>query len=72
MLNLDNANSIGASIGKCIRVKDSQIMHQRTYLRLQVEIDMADPLLSGFKWIDSRGQEKWASIRYKSLADVCY
>lgn len=33
---------------------------------------MTDPLLLGFKWMDSRGQDKWASIRYERLTDVCY
>lgn len=40
MFNQQNANSIGDSIGRCIRVEEAQIMHQRTFLRLQVEIDM--------------------------------
>lgn len=72
MFNPQNANSIGDSIGRCLRVEEAQIMHQRTFLRLQVEIDMAEPLVPGFRWVDSRGQDKWASIKYERLTDLCY
>lgn len=62
MFNHQNAQSIGDSIGKCLVVEEVQIMQQRTYLRIQVNIDISEPLLPGFRWVDSRGQEKWASI----------
>lgn len=67
-----NANNIANSIGRCIRVEDSQIMYQRTYLRLLVDVDMTDPLMPGFKWIDAKGQEKWASVKFERLLDICY
>lgn len=72
MFNRQNALSIGATIGRCIRVKETQIMMQRTFLRLLVDVDMAEPLLPGFKWVDSRRHEKWATVRYERLIDLCY
>lgn len=72
MFTKDNATSIGESIGRCIKVEEDQILQQRTYLRIQVEVDSEEPLLPGFKWIDSRNQEKWASVRYERLTDICY
>lgn len=56
MFNTQNAQSIGDSIGKCLRVEEVHTMQQRTLIR----------------WVDSRGKEKWASIRYERLTDVCY
>lgn len=72
MFNDQNANCIAYSMGRCIRIEDTHVMQQRTFLRLQVDIDIAEPLMSGFKWVDSRGQEKWASIKYERLSDFCY
>lgn len=53
-------------------VEEDQIMQQRTFLRILVEVDMEEPLLPGFKWVDSHGKEKWASVRYERLTDICY
>lgn len=72
MFNRPNANSIGESIGRCIKVEEEHVMQQRTFLRIQVEVDMVEPLLPRFKWVDSRGQEKWASVKYERLTDLCY
>lgn len=72
MFTRQNAQSIGDNIGKCLAVEDNQIMQQRIFLRIKVDIDSDEPLLPGFRWVDSRDQEKWASIRYERLSDLCY
>lgn len=54
MFNNQNANSIANSIGRCIRIEDAQVMQQRTFLRLQVDIEISEPLMPGFKWVDSK------------------
>lgn len=72
MMNETNANSIANSLGRCIRIEENQIMQHRTFLRLLVEVDTAEPLMPGFNWVNSRGQGKWASIRYERLTDICY
>lgn len=61
MFNDHNAVNIANSIGQCLRVEDSQVMYQRTFLRLLVDIDMTDSLMPRFKWVDAKRQEKWAS-----------
>lgn len=58
MMNEVNATIIANSMGRCIRIEESQIMNQRTYLRLLVEVDIDGPLMPGFNWVDSRGQGK--------------
>lgn len=72
MFNEQNATCIANSAGRCIRIEEEQTMQQRTFLRLLVDIDIAEPLMSGFKWIDSRGQEKWAAIKFERLTNFCY
>lgn len=55
MFNEQNATCIANSVGICVRIEEEQTMKQRTFLRLLMEIDIAEPLMPGFKWVDSRG-----------------
>lgn len=72
MLNAKNAECIGSSIGRFIAVETEQTMKQRTFLRLQLEIDTARSLMAGFWWVNSEGQERWTSVRYERLSDLCF
>lgn len=45
-------------------------MQNRGFTRMQV--DVLTPLRPGFWWTNSRGEDKWASIRYERLSDLCY
>lgn len=72
MLNAQNAECIGSNIGRCISVETEQTMKQNTFFRLQLEIDTSISLMEGFWWVNSRGQDKWASIRYERLSDLCF
>lgn len=47
MFNKQNAQCIGDSIGQCLRTEDVQTMHLRTFLRVQVDVDISMPLMSG-------------------------
>lgn len=44
----------------------------KTILRLKVEINVNEPLLVGFWWKNSVGEDKWATIKYERLSDYCY
>lgn len=61
MFNVQNTHRIDNSIGRCVSVELEQIMHQRSFL----QINTGAPLMAGFWWSDSKGQEKWASFKYK-------
>lgn len=37
-----------------------------------MEVNFKNPLLAGFWWWDSEGEEKWATIKYERLSDFCY
>lgn len=47
MINKPNALSIGNSIGRCLRTEETQVMQQRTFLRLQVDVYFSKPLMPG-------------------------
>lgn len=72
MLNAKNAECIGSSIGRCVSFEEEHLMRQRTFLRVQLEIDITVPLLAGFWWVNSNGQEKWAKITYERILDLCF
>lgn len=48
MMNEMNSNNIANSVGRCIRIEENQIMQQRTYLRLLVEVDVDEPVMPCF------------------------
>lgn len=72
MLNEANATSVAATIGKCTDMEQELEMQRRGYIRMKVEVEVAEPLKPGFWWSNERGQEKWADIRYERLSDFCY
>lgn len=72
MHNPDNARSIGNSIGRCISVEEDNVVRNRTFLRIKVERDVTVPLSEGIWWTNKSGEEKWATIKYERLSDVCY
>lgn len=45
---------------------------RRIYIRMEVDIDVNDPLMFGFWWTNSQGVEIWVSIKYERLSDFCY
>lgn len=60
------------NIGRCISVESEEAMHQRSLLRLKIEINGEVPLMTGFWWANSVGQYKWATIKYETLSGFCY
>lgn len=47
-------------------------MKHRSLLRLNIEINVGVPLIEGFWWSNTKGHEKWATIKYECLSDFCY
>lgn len=45
---------------------------EKNFLRVKVELDTTIPLRDGFRWTNSKDDEKWATIRYERLSDYCY
>lgn len=72
MFNKENAYHIGDTIGRCVAVESVEIMKLRPYLRVRVEVDVSTPLMEGFNWSNSTGQEKWVAIKYERLFDFFY
>lgn len=76
-LNLDmyyskNAHMIGNEVGNCVRVESEHTMKQRSFLRMQVEINIEEPIKEGIWWTNHAGLEKWTPIKYERLPDFCY
>lgn len=72
MLNMENAVNIASRIGKNLFIDNEKDMLDRGYMRMKLEIDVADPVSPGFWWTNDRGMDKWAHIRYERLADLCF
>lgn len=68
MFNIENAYWIGNNVGRCICVEPEEIMQQRTFLRMNVKA----PLKAELWWTDSKGQDKWVTIKYDRLSNFCY
>lgn len=71
-LSTENAWIIGNEIGMCVEIELNVEATKRSYLRMKVEIDVNVPLMVGFWWTNSQGTERWASIKYERLSDLCY
>lgn len=41
-------------------------------MRIKLELDISSPLTDGFWWTSKSGEEKWATIKYERMSDVCY
>lgn len=67
MYNPGNAKSIGDSLGACVGV-----MKSRPFLQVRVDIDVTNSLKEGFVWVNAKGEEKWASLKYERLSEFCY
>lgn len=39
---------------------------------IKVDVNVEDPLMSGFWWTNSRSEEQWTSIKYELLSDFYY
>lgn len=72
MFNSINAQRIAGLLGKFRSVESGQVLKQRIFLRVNVELDTTIPVRDGFWWKNSSGEDKWATISYERLADICY
>lgn len=70
--NAENARQIGNNLGKCIVVESEQLIKNCSFLRIKTEININEPLQAGFGWVNDKGEEKWATIKYERLSDFCY
>lgn len=72
MFNSTNAQKIAGLVGKFRCVESDQVLQQRSFLRVKVEVDTTIPVRDGFWWKNASGEDKWATIRYERVADICY
>lgn len=72
MYNVENARRIGESLGRCVKVEPNHILQQRSFLRVQVDIDITKPLPAGLWWTDVHGRNKWAAIKLERISEFCY
>lgn len=70
--NHENATNIGNSIGRCLEAEKDSVVQQRTFLRVKLEVDVASPLVDGFWWTCKSGKDKWVTVKYVRLSDICY
>ncbi|RYQ82410.1 uncharacterized protein LOC107619984 [Arachis ipaensis] len=73
-INRENAEKIGATVGRVIEVEDSFVEENllRTFFRIKVELNTLIPLKTGF-WFQRREENySWAKIKYEKLCDYCY
>lgn len=72
MLNIVNANQIANSIGPCLDLEEEKEMHKRGYIHFKTEVAISERLPAGFWWVNGRGYERWAHIKYERLSDFYY
>lgn len=70
--NAANARQIGDSVGRFLEADDPKAALHRHYLRVRVEVNVKEPLPTGFKWNNEQGHEKWATFKFERLSDFCY
>ncbi|GLT45906.1 hypothetical protein SLA2020_197050 [Shorea laevis] len=68
----ENARRIGSLFPRLISWDSSTLGGLESFMRLRVEIDIHQPLLTGFQIDSSDEQMKLAKFRYEKLADFCY
>lgn len=44
----------------------------KTYIHMKLEVNIELPVIAGFWWINSSGEEQCASIKYERLFEFCY
>lgn len=70
-----NAEIIGRRFGKLLALETSpdNILLARSFLRVRVEINLAQPLPKGF-WLRRKNENRdiWISYKYENLPDYCY
>lgn len=72
-MNLHNAETIGALVGKVIRVHDPKLHTRvRRFIRIRIQVDTSKPLRPGCKIMRDDGHPSWVSFKYERLPDLCF
>ncbi|KAK2969838.1 hypothetical protein RJ640_000655 [Escallonia rubra] len=74
LMSRQNAERIGAKIGRVMEVDfiaDGNVAWLR-FLRIQVQIDINNPLHTGFYRIKEPNNEVWTRVQYERLPDFCF
>ncbi|QHO43955.1 uncharacterized protein DS421_5g167110 [Arachis hypogaea] len=73
-INIKNAEKIGAIIGRVISAEDPFVEGNmlRSFLRVRVEINVQEPLKTGFWFKRDDRSHSWAEFKYEKLYDYCY
>lgn len=72
MLNIENTKQIAESVGKGLSFENERDMQMRGYIRFKAELSVKDSASPGFWWANDQGEEKWVSLKYERLSDLCY
>lgn len=59
----ESAQIIGDKIGAFIETDQEVENVHKTCIRMKVEVNIDNPLMSGFWWTNSKGVEQWANIK---------
>lgn len=68
----ESARTIGDTIETFVETEEGIEKGNKTYIRMKVEVNIDNPLVSGFWWTNSKGSEQWANMKYERLSDYCY
>lgn len=60
----ENVSKIGNKIENCMEVEQDIETTRRSCMRMKVDIDVGKPLMVRFWWTNSKGVDRWASIKY--------
>ncbi|KAK2985168.1 hypothetical protein RJ640_011989 [Escallonia rubra] len=74
LMSRQNAERIGAKIGRVMEVDfiaDGNVAWLR-FLRIQVQIDINNPLHTSFYRIKEPNNEVWTRVQYERLPDFCF
>ncbi|XP_030970522.1 uncharacterized protein LOC115990895 [Quercus lobata] len=72
LLTVEAAVSIGETIGRVFRPKDSGEMKGGNFMRVRVEVDITKALCRGWKISWDQSGEGWAAFMYERLPNICY
>lgn len=71
-MNGENARQIARNIGSCLELESDSEMQMRGFVRIKTEININSLLVPGFWWMNTRGEDNCATIKYERISDFCY
>jgi hypothetical protein len=74
LITVENAESIGASLGDLLEVDnaDKKKPTRKSFLRFRVKLNLLNPLVPGFTHHRLPNAPIWIQYKYERLSDYCY